>query len=293
MLSRFNEQRSMADNLKLGVLSAFAAGMTNVAALVLFFSFASNITGHFAILAEEVASGSWYQVAVVFLWIFLFLGGSFISNFVIIHGDKRKRLLNHAIPLLLEIVCLIVVGGYGHFHYSETLVETELLLAVLLLAMGIQNGLTASISNFAVKTTHLTGLTTDLAIHLSMATRKYWREKPEVRRKIILLSSIAVAYVAGGIVAGSITRMFEYKVFFFIATLLAGVLLYDVARYGLSARGGAHRQLVGGVRKASKERLSRTPIPAGGVKLHEDTEKLMQPSHVPMNLRSSAEVMAG
>lgn len=236
MLRKYNEQRSISDNLKLGVLSAFAAGMTNVAALVLFFSFASNITGHFAILASEIANGKWYQVAVVFLWVFLFLGGSFVSNLFVIHGDKRRRLLNHGIPLLLEILCLIGVGWYGHFHYTETLMETECLVAVLLFAMGLQNGLTASISNFAVKTTHLTGLTTDLAIHLSMATKKYWREKPEVHQKIVLLASIAGAYVAGGIVAGSITSVFEYKVFFFIASLLSGVLVYDGVRHVLAER---------------------------------------------------------
>lgn len=226
----------MADNLKLGVLSAFVAGMTNVAALVLFFSFASNITGHFAILAEEITNGNWYQVAVVFLWVFLFLAGSFLSNFIVIHGDKRQRLLNHAIPIGLEMICLLAVGWYGHFHYAETLLETEFLLAILLFAMGLQNGLTASISNFAVKTTHLTGLTTDLAIHLSMLTKRHWRQKPEVRQKIVLLASIAGAYVTGGVVAGSITTMFQYKVFFFIASLLGGVLLYDIVRYMISAR---------------------------------------------------------
>lgn len=236
MLRKYNEQRTIGDNLKLGVLSAFAAGMTNVAALVLFFSFASNITGHFAILASEIANGKWYQVAVVFLWVFLFLLGSFISNLLVIHGDKRRRLLNHALPLALEIICLLSVGYYGHFHYAETLMETECLVAVLLFAMGLQNGLTASISNFAVKTTHLTGLTTDLAIHLSMATKKFWREKPEVRQKIVLLASIAGAYVAGGIVAGSITSLFQYKVFFFIAALLSGVLVYDVVRSSLTRR---------------------------------------------------------
>lgn len=241
MLSRYNEQRSINDNLKLGVLSAFAAGMTNVAALVLFFSFVSNITGHFAILAEEVARGNWYQVAVVFLWVFLFLGGSFTSNFIVIHGDKRRRLMNHAIPIGLEILCLVGVGYYGHFHYRGSLMETELLIAVLLFAMGLQNGLTASISNFAVKTTHLTGLTTDLAIHLSMMTKRYWREKPEVRQKVVLLSSIASAYITGGIVAGSITSMFQFKVFYFIAALLSGVLVYDMARYGVSIKARSER----------------------------------------------------
>lgn len=265
MLRKYSEQRSISDNLKLGVLSAFAAGMTNVAALVLFFSFVSNITGHFAILASEIANGKWYQVAVVFLWVFLFLGGSFVSNLFVIHGDKRKRLFNHGMPLVLEILCLVGVGYYGHFHYTETLMETEVLIAVLLFAMGLQNGLTASISNFSVKTTHLTGLTTDLAIHLSMATKKFWREKPEVQQKIVLLASIAGAYVAGGIVAGSITSLFQYKVFFFIASLLSGVLVYDVVRHALAERSlAAHVREVSRGTAGQERRSAREPrIPIG------------------------------
>ncbi|WP_418511786.1 DUF1275 family protein [Corallibacter sp.] len=64
------------------------------------------------------------------------------------------------------------VGFYGHLFYKETLSETEIMVALMLLAMGLQNGLTASISNFSVKTTHLTGLTTDVGILTAMFTKK-------------------------------------------------------------------------------------------------------------------------
>lgn len=223
-------QRTFRDDLKLGIMTAFSAGMVNVAALILFFAFTSNVTGHFAILAEEISNGKWYQVFIVFLWILLFFTGSFLSNSIIINLQQQLRHWARAIPMLIEIICLCGVGYYGHYHYQETLMETEILVAVLLFSMGLQNGLTASISNFAVKTTHLTGLTTDLAIHLSMATRREWRRKPEVRNKILLLSCIAVSYLIGGIFAGSITGAFQYRVFFFIASVLLMTLVYDAVQ---------------------------------------------------------------
>ena len=37
--------------MKLGAMTAFSAGMVNVASLILFFSFTSNVTCHYAILA--------------------------------------------------------------------------------------------------------------------------------------------------------------------------------------------------------------------------------------------------
>ncbi|MBL7964120.1 MAG: DUF1275 domain-containing protein [Flavobacteriales bacterium] len=237
MLSRFNDNRRKADHLKLGMLTAFSAGMVNVASVVLFFAFTSNITGHYAVLAEEVSKGNWYQFAVVLFWILLFLCGGFLSNQFIIHARKDQHSISHAIPLLLEVACLVGVGLYGILAYNETLLETEMLVAVLVFAMGLQNGLTASISNFAVKTTHLTGLTTDLAIHLSMLTKARWRARPEVRDRTVLLASIAGAYVAGGIVAGSITHWFQFKVFFTIALVLLFILAYDLARYSIRQEG--------------------------------------------------------
>lgn len=234
MLRKFSNSRSVSDNIKLGVLTAFTAGMVNVASLILFFSFTSNITGHYAILAEEVAKGSWFQVIIVFLWIFLFFAGSFLSNFIVINGGKKRAYLTHSIPLILEIICFLAVGFYGVMFYKETLKETEVLVALLLFGMGLQNGLTASISNFAVKTTHLTGLTTDLAIHLSLITKKEFRDKKVIKDKIKLLSSIAGSYLTGAIIAGTITYWFQFKVFFYISFAMLFILLYDFAKIYLS-----------------------------------------------------------
>ena len=236
MLRKYSNSRSLADNMKLGVLTAFTAGMVNVASLVLFFSFTSNVTGHYAILAEEVAAGKWFQVIVVLSWILLYMFGAFVSNFIVIHGRGKQAFLSHVIPLILEMFCLLAVGFYGVYYYKESLIETEILTAVLLFSMGMQNGLTASISNFAVKTTHLTGLTTDLGIHLSLITKRSYRRNKNVRSKIKLMVAIAVSYLAGGIIAGSITIFFQFKVFFYICTTIIFIIIYDLTHMYFSIR---------------------------------------------------------
>ncbi|GAA0874268.1 YoaK family protein [Wandonia haliotis] len=253
MLRKYSNSRSLGDNIKLGAMTAFSAGMVNVASLILFFSFTSNVTGHYAILAEEIAKGNWFQVLVVFSWIFCFFAGSFFSNYMIIHGERRSSYITHSIPLILEMICILTVGFYGHFIYSETLMETEIMVAVLLLAMGLQNGLTASISNFSVKTTHLTGLTTDLAAHLSMLTKKKYRQNKQVRDKVKLLSFIAAAYLTGGVIAGSITYWFEFTVFFVIAITIVVVLIYDISKIYLTKA----------IRK-KKVRISVSLVPQSG-----------------------------
>lgn len=228
MLRKFNNFRTHGENLKLGILTAFSAGMVNVISVIVFFAFTSNITGHYAILAQEIAKGNWYQAAIVFLWILLFFFGNFTSNFLVIHSkSSANRLLAHAIPIGLEIVSLVFVGIYLQFFYHETLLETELLVAVMLFAMGLQNGLTASISNFAVKTTHLTGLTTELGILLSMFTKKEYRNNRKLVEKAQLLVGIVISYMAGGILAGILYYRIEYYTLYVICFVLCIVIGYD------------------------------------------------------------------
>lgn len=228
MLRKYSTHRTHDDNLKLGVLTAFSAGMVNVISVIVFFAFTSNVTGHYAVFAQELAKGNWFQAAIVILWIMLFFFGSFTSNFIIIHGNKYiGRYLSHAIPIILEIICLLVVGIYLQGFYTESLQETEFLVGLLLFAMGLQNGLTASISNSAVKTTHLTGLTTDLAIALSMMTKKHYRKDEKVVEKIQLLSSIMFFYVLGGVITGVLYNTIQNYTFYIVCFFLTIIIFYD------------------------------------------------------------------
>lgn len=227
MLRKFSNSRTLKDNVRLGTMTAFSAGMVNVLSLLLFLSFSSNVTGYYAIVAAEIVQGNWYQTAIVLAWIFLFFLGSFVANLMIIHFNKRNKYFAHSLPIILEIICILSVGIYGSFFYRETLDETEVLLALMLFAMGLQNGLTASISNFAVKTTHLTGTTTDLGILFSMFTKAEFRNNKVLRGRALLLSCITIAYVLGAMAGGVGYYKFGFGLFYLICAFLLVILFYD------------------------------------------------------------------
>lgn len=228
MLRKYSNSRTLSDNIKLGGLTAFVAGMVNVASFLLFFSFTSNVTGYFAVMIAELIKGNLYQFAIVALFIASFFVGSFVSNFIVIHFNRRNAYLAHAMPIILEMACLLFVGVYGSYYYKDTLIETEVLLMLMLFAMGLQNGLTASISNFAVKTTHLTGATTDLAILFSMFTHKEYRQKQHIRDKAKLLLSIFSAYLLGALVSSLAYGVLKFKVFYVVCLFLLFVIAYDL-----------------------------------------------------------------
>lgn len=233
MLRNYSNSRTLGDNIRLGTLTAFTAGTINIASLLIFLSFTSNVTGHYAVFAAEISKGNWSQVAVVGAWIFLFFFGSFTANFFVINFNKKSKYFAHAMPLVLEIICLLAVGIYGQFYYQKTLEEAEYLVALMLFATGLQNGLTASISNFLVKTTHLTGTTTDLGILMSMFTHKKYRKNPELIARAKLLSSILFSYVLGAVFSGFTYYYLEFSVFYVISVCLLVVIGYDFYKINL------------------------------------------------------------
>ncbi|SHJ97679.1 YoaK family protein [Epilithonimonas mollis] len=233
MLRNYSNSRTLGDNIRLGTLTAFTAGTINIASLLIFLSFTSNVTGHYAILAAEISQGNWTQVLVVAGWIFLFFFGGFIANLSVINFNKKSKYFAHALPIILEILCLLAVGIYGQFYYKKTLEETEMLVALMLFATGLQNGLTASISNFSVKTTHLTGTTTDLGILFSMFTQKKFRKNPELIGRAKLLMSIMTAYLLGAVFSGLTYYHLEFRVFYVISVCLLVVIGYDFYKINL------------------------------------------------------------
>ena len=172
-------------------------------------------------------AGNWGQVWIVASWIFLFFIGNFISNFIVINVTRFNQYLAHALPIVLQILCLVFVGFYGNNYYKGEKSEIEILVAAMLFCTGLQNGLTASISNFAIKTTHLTGTTTDLGVLLSMFTQRKYRKNKALVGRAKVLAVIVVSYIAGAVFAGITYYHLQFNVFYIICICLVVVVLYD------------------------------------------------------------------
>lgn len=221
------KNRALKEQLTLGGTMAFFAGMVNVTAFLAFYVFSSNVTGYYAILGAEIADGNVYQIAIVFTWIFLFLTGSFVASLIVNRYKKRKKYIAFTLVVVIEILCLFAVGCYGVNFYAETLSETEVLVALMLFSMGLQNGMTSSISKFAVKTTHLTGATTDLGVLLAMLTQKSNRNNHSVIAKTKLLGITAISYLMGAVFSGLVYFEIGFYVLYITCALLFFVLIFN------------------------------------------------------------------
>src|SRR5690606_20986474 len=111
--------------------------------------------------------------------------GAFISSLIIEWISKYKPQTSYIIPIIIEITILLAVSFSSFLMPKEHPFISIILASALLFSMGLQNALVTRVSQSVVRTTHLTGLFTDLGIELSQLF--FYRKRPE---KIRLNKSI-------------------------------------------------------------------------------------------------------
>lgn len=232
MFRHKGSRRTFLHNLRLASNLSFIAGIVNIAGVLSVATLTTNVTGHFAYFAEEVSLKN-YSKAITFLFFILFfLIGAFVCNTLIEITSLVKPRIAHAFPMLIEVLVLLVIGiGYVD--------QQEYIAYLLLFAMGIQNSLVTQISQSVVRTTHLTGLFTDLGIEISQLF--FFRkptEKFRLRRSIFLRLSIIFFFFLGCVLGGFFYEEYKLKILLFAALSLTIALLFDniIIYYHLTKR---------------------------------------------------------
>ena len=228
MLRHTGEKRTYRHNLRLAALLCLTAGFVNIAGLLGFLVLTTNVTGHAALFAEKLSQQDFRAAFVVGLWILLFLAGAFASAFYIRIVGSNNRYA-YTVPITIEMLILITVGSLG-FTFSKSSTATEWLAGSLLFAMGMQNAMVTMISGSVVRTTHLTGMFTDLGIDLS-ALMYDGRKHQAINRRITLRLVIISSFLLGGIMGGFAYKAISYHTFYIPAGILCIVMFYDFFRF--------------------------------------------------------------
>lgn len=229
MFRHRGKRRTYQHNLRLASMLSFVAGMVNVGGVLGLHVLTTNVTGHFAFFAEELSKKAFSSAFAFLIYIFFFLLGAFTSNSLVEIFLRYKPKIAHAVPMIIEVIILISVG-----LFADEVFKVETVACTLLFAMGIQNALVTKISTSTVRTTHLTGLFTDLGIELSQLF--FYRQRAEqqqLNQRIFLRIIIIVFFFSGGVAGGLLFGVFSFHTFLFAAFVLIGALFYDLIRYRL------------------------------------------------------------
>lgn len=227
MFRHKGKSRTYIHNLKLASLLSFVAGIVNVTGVLSLKILTTNVTGHFAYFSEYLVNRN-YDVAIQTLFFILaFLIGAFVSNLLIEIVSRQKPQLLYALPMIIEILILTIAGfsndqpGFLHAHVL-------LIACSLLFAMGLQNSLVTKVSQSVVRTTHLTGLFTDLGIELSQLFFFRTRTSTHLLQTSIRLKlAIIGCFFAGCVIGGFVFRTLEMRTLLLASACLVVALFYD------------------------------------------------------------------
>ena len=124
-----------------------------------------------------------------------------------------------------------MIAGFNHLfgEFGEPMEKTRdyTLLALLCMICGTQNGLITLVSKSVVRTTHLTGITTDLGIGLVRVLnsgRLFGKIDDEGRANLMRIG-IIVFFILGSVFGVRIFHSFEYRGFIFPA-VISGSLFF-------------------------------------------------------------------
>ena len=225
MFKHKDNERTLQHNLRLASLLSFVAGIVNVGGFLSVHMLTTNVTGHFAFFVEEVFKLNIWNSIIFFLYIFFFFLGSFVSNFMIEIISRRKGNYIYVIPAIAEAVILLLVTIFGKFLILHA---PNLLACLLLFSMGLQNSLVTTISKATVRTTHLTGLFTDLGIELSqLFFYKEKEQKIKLKSSIRLRLTIILFFFLGGLTGGIFYAAIGLYVLAIAAMVLIAGILFD------------------------------------------------------------------
>jgi uncharacterized membrane protein YoaK (UPF0700 family) len=221
--------RTLKHNLRIASLLSFVAGIVNVTGFLAVQRLTTNVTGHFAYFVDELFKLDFWRGFIYFLYIFFFFLGSFVSNFLVEIISRKNDKYVYIIPTIFESIILFSVAFLGPFFISK---NPDLLAFCLLFAMGLQNSLVTTISSATVRTTHLTGLFTDLGIESSKLFFYHDKEQQDkLLSSIKLRLTIISFFFIGGIIGGVFySHLGLYVLTIAGATLILGIVIDELER---------------------------------------------------------------
>ncbi len=148
----------------------------------------THVTGSAARLSADVATGTFTDAARVVSLIGAFCAGAVISGFVV--GTQRLRIgRRYGIALIIESVLL----GCSALLYDRSPLAASLFAAS---AAGLQNAMASTYAGLIVRTTHVTGIATDLGF---LAGRWMRDRHVETWRLVLLLLLLAGFLIGAGV----------------------------------------------------------------------------------------------
>ena len=219
-------ERTPAGNLQLARLLAFVAGAINAGGFLAVQQYTSHMSGIVSSVADELVLGE-ITLALAALGVLIsFISGAACTALMVNWARRQHLHSEYALPLMLEALLLLGFGLLGGNLDRVRWLFAPAAVTLLGFLMGLQNAIITKISHAEMRTTHVTGLVTDIGIELGKLMYLNGRSSgnaahPPVRAdraKLWMLTSLVGLFLLGGLVGA---LGFKYVGFGFAVPLAA------------------------------------------------------------------------
>jgi uncharacterized membrane protein YoaK (UPF0700 family) len=152
---------------RLAISLSWVAGYTNVVTLAVAGHVVSHMTGNTTMVAHHLGLGRWADFRFYAYLIGMFLAGAVASGLMTEAARRRGHRSKYVFPIAAEAIllcCFTLAIDYNFRVTPDNLTSQYLLCGLATAAMGLQNATVTRISGAVVRTTHLTGIITDIGI---------------------------------------------------------------------------------------------------------------------------------
>jgi len=199
---------------------AFVAGIVNVVGYLGFEHQAiTHLTGTTSLLGAAIVERDVRAIGRLLGVVLAFIAGAVASGLII--QDSTLQ-LGRRYGVVLAIEALLLAAAVPLFE--RQLIAGALLAAA---ACGLQNAMASTYSGSLIRTSHVTGLVTDIGIAMGHALRGM----PVARRRLALCVLVTTSFLCGGVAGALLYSRFGYSTLYFPALLTGSVgVAYAVYR---------------------------------------------------------------
>lgn len=220
--------RTIQANVRLGAVLSFVAGAANAGGFLAVGQYTSHMTGLLSSVADNLVLGQLVLALAALGALSAFLLGAMTTAVLVNWGLRRQLRSAYCLPLLAESAALLVFGLFGAAINVFAPLFLPLTVVLLCFIMGLQNAVITKISKAEIRTTHVTGLVTDLGIELGkLFYVNHSRIKSPVlanRDRLRIQSLLISCFFAGG-VSGAL----GFKSVGYVTTVPLALMLWMLA----------------------------------------------------------------
>lgn len=234
-------------NISIWMSMAFQAGILNIGGFMAVHRFVSHVTGFATFFGYEINQvDNTHAFGMLVVPLFFLLGCMLSAQLVDIRLKLHKRPKYYiTFGLIFFLLCIVfglgVMGYFGKFGEPLELSRDYTLLILLCFVCGIQNGTITTVSKSVIRTTHLTGVTTDLGIGLIRFLNRH-KLKGEIGNEVeanFMRAGIIFFFGFGSVFGGYVFSKLGYAGFFIpvltSGLLFASMLYFQVLKYKSAA----------------------------------------------------------